>query len=66
MMCMHVSLVLLPFQTVMEWIPALECMLSGVRGFLQPRPILSGSECYRPRGPNVNHAYPFSKSPRVG
>jgi hypothetical protein len=48
MMYMRVSLVELPFQIVMEWVPALECMLSGARGFLQPRPILSGSECYHP------------------
>jgi hypothetical protein len=42
-----VSLVELPVQTMMGWIPVLEYMLSGARGFLQPRPILSGNECYR-------------------
>jgi hypothetical protein len=51
MMYMHVSLVELPCQTVMGWIPTLEFMLSGAHGFLQPCPILSGSECYRPSKP---------------
>jgi hypothetical protein len=31
---MRVSLVELPFQTVMGWIPTLECMLSCVHGLL--------------------------------
>jgi hypothetical protein len=48
MMYMRVSLVELPCQIVMGRIPALMCMLSGARGFLQPCPILSGSECYHP------------------
>jgi hypothetical protein len=65
-MCMCVSLVLLPFKTVMGWIPTLECMLLGACGFLQLCRILSGSECYRPQGPDMDHAYPFSRSPRVG
>jgi hypothetical protein len=47
-MRMRVSLILLPFQTMMGWIPTLECMLSGARGFLQLCHILSGSECYHP------------------
>jgi hypothetical protein len=34
MVCMHVSLVELPFYIVMRRIPALDCMLSGARGFL--------------------------------
>jgi hypothetical protein len=46
--CMHVSLVELPFQIVMGQILALECMLSGARGLLQPCPISSGSDCFRP------------------
>jgi hypothetical protein len=46
--CMRVSLVELPFQTVMGRIPALECMLSGARGLLRSHPISSASECYRP------------------
>jgi hypothetical protein len=51
MVCMHVSLVELPFQTVMGWIPALECMLSDVRGHLVPCPISSGSERFCPPRP---------------
>jgi hypothetical protein len=46
--CMCVSVVELPFQTVMEWIPALECMLLGACGLMQSCPILLCSECYRP------------------
>jgi hypothetical protein len=41
---MHVSLVELPFQTVMGQIPALECMLSGAHRLLQPHPILPGNK----------------------
>jgi hypothetical protein len=48
MACMRVSLVELPFQTVMGHISALKCMLSGACGLLQPCPISSGSECYHP------------------
>jgi hypothetical protein len=51
MVCMHVSLVKLPFQVVMGQILVLECILSGVRGLLLPHPILSGSECHRPSRP---------------
>jgi hypothetical protein len=51
MTCMRVSLVEPPLETVMGWIPALECMLSVVRGLLQSRPISSGNECYRPSRP---------------
>jgi hypothetical protein len=50
-MYMHVSLVELSFQTVMGWILALKCMMLGARGFLQPRPVLSGSEFYHPLRP---------------
>jgi hypothetical protein len=39
---MHVSLVEPLRQVVMGQIPALECMLSGARGLLRPRPILPG------------------------
>jgi hypothetical protein len=48
MVSMHVSLVELPFQIVMGWIIALECMLSGAHGLLQPYSISSGSECHHP------------------
>jgi hypothetical protein len=48
MMCMHVFLVKLPFQTVMGRVPILEYMLSSVCGLLQPRLILSGNECFHP------------------
>jgi hypothetical protein len=66
-MYLCVSLVELSFQTVMGWIPALKCMLSGARGFIQRRPIMSGSECATvPRGPDIGSAYPFSRSPRLG
>jgi hypothetical protein len=51
MVCMHVPLIELPFPTVMRWILALKCMMSDARGLLQPRPILSGNECYRPPRP---------------
>jgi hypothetical protein len=51
MVHMRVSLVELPFQTVMGQIPTLLCMLSNVHGLLQPRPISSGNECYRPSRP---------------
>jgi hypothetical protein len=36
MVFVHISLVKLPFQTVMEWIPTLEFALSGARGLLLP------------------------------
>jgi hypothetical protein len=49
--CMRVSLVEPPFQIAMRWIPVLEYMLSGPHGLLQPRPISSGNECYRPLRP---------------
>jgi hypothetical protein len=51
MVCMCVSLVELPLQTVMRRILALECMLLGVHGLLQMHPISSGSECYHPLRP---------------
>jgi hypothetical protein len=51
MVRMRVSLVELPFQIVMGWIPALKCMLSGARGLLQSRPISSDNECYHPSRP---------------
>jgi hypothetical protein len=47
MVRMRVSMVELPFQTVMGWIPTIECMQLDAHGFLQPHPISSGSECYR-------------------
>jgi hypothetical protein len=43
---MLVSLFELPFQTVMGRILALECVLSVVRGLLQPCPIWLGNKCY--------------------
>jgi hypothetical protein len=52
MVCIHVSLVELPFRTVMGWIPVLECILSGVCGLLQSHPISSGSERYCPLRPS--------------
>jgi hypothetical protein len=51
MVYMHVSLVKLSFQTAMGQVPALEYMLSGVRGLLQLCHILSGNERYRPSSP---------------
>jgi hypothetical protein len=56
MVCMRVSLVKLPFQTVMGWISGLECMLSGARGLLQPHP---GRGDYP--GHDTGHAYPVPK-----
>jgi hypothetical protein len=47
MVCMRVSLVEASFQTVMGWVPALEYMLSGARGLLQPCPISSGIRSLR-------------------
>jgi hypothetical protein len=51
MVCMRVSLVEPSFQIVMEWIPELEYMLAGARVLLQPCPISSSNECYRPSRP---------------
>jgi hypothetical protein len=51
MVCMCVSLAKLPIQTVMGWIPALEYMLSGANGLLQPCLISLGNECFRPPRP---------------
>jgi hypothetical protein len=42
----HVPLVVLLIQTVMGQIPALEFMVSGARGLLQPCPILPGHKGY--------------------
>jgi hypothetical protein len=39
-----VSLVELLCQAVMGWVPALEYMLSGVRGLLQPHHVMPGAE----------------------
>jgi hypothetical protein len=66
MVCIHASLVEIPFQTVMERIPVLECILSATCGLLQSCPISSGSERYRPQCPEVGHAYPISESPWEG
>jgi hypothetical protein len=41
---MRVSLVELLCQAVMQWVPALEYMLSGGRRLLQPCPVLSGTQ----------------------
>jgi hypothetical protein len=41
---MCVSLVELLCQAVMQWVPALEYMLSGGRRLLQPCPVLSGTQ----------------------
>jgi hypothetical protein len=46
MVFMRVSLVELPCQAVMEGIPALEYVLSGMLGLLQPRPIMPGAKCH--------------------
>jgi hypothetical protein len=43
---MRVPLVESLYWTVMEWILALEYMLSCVRGLLQPCPIILGNKCY--------------------
>jgi hypothetical protein len=44
---MRVSLVEPLCQTVMGWIPALEYMLSGACGILQPCRIMLGAKCHR-------------------
>jgi hypothetical protein len=61
--CMHVSLVVLPFHTVMEWIPALECTLSGARGLLQPRPISSVVSATIPKCPDAGYGYLVAEAP---
>jgi hypothetical protein len=66
MVCMHVSLIELPFQTVMRRIPALKYMLSSARGLLQPRSISSGNDCYRPRGLDADRAYSITEAPGWG
>jgi hypothetical protein len=43
-------------------ISILECMLSGARELLQLRPILSGSECYRPPRVHLGRAYPVAEA----
>jgi hypothetical protein len=43
--------------------PSTRVYAVGTHGFLQPRPILSGSECCHPRVPNAGRAYLFSGSP---
>jgi hypothetical protein len=48
MMCMRLSLVEPSFHTMIGWVPTLEYMMSGARGLLQPCPISSGNEHYRP------------------
>jgi hypothetical protein len=40
MVCMHVSLIELSFQSVMRQILALECMLLGVRRLLPPKVLM--------------------------
>jgi hypothetical protein len=44
---MRVSLVELLHQAVMGRVPPLEYMISGARGLLQPRPIVSGAPSQR-------------------
>jgi hypothetical protein len=62
MVYMRVSQIEPSFQIVMKWVPALEYMLSGAHGLLQPCLILSGNERYRPQGPNAGHAYPVAEA----
>jgi hypothetical protein len=47
MAIMRVPLVESLCQTVMGWIPALNCMLSGTREFLWPCLVTSGNKCRR-------------------
>jgi hypothetical protein len=47
MALIHVPLVVLQIQTVMRWIPALKCMMSGTCGLLHRHPILTKHKCYR-------------------
>jgi hypothetical protein len=51
MVYMHVSLVEPSFQTMMGWALALEYMLSGACGLLQPYPIPLSNEHCRPMRP---------------
>jgi hypothetical protein len=44
---MRISLIKLPYQTVMRRIQVLEYILSSARGLLQSCPISLGNECYR-------------------
>jgi hypothetical protein len=53
-------------QTAMGWIPALEYMLSAVRGFLWPRLISSGNKCHRFPRPQSRWSISVTESPRVG
>jgi hypothetical protein len=64
--CMRVSLVELPFQIVMRWIPALEYILSGAMGSCSHALFCQAVSDTILRGPDAGRAYLVVEAPVRG